>query len=75
MYERPGDIEGQAALRGSAADALLVSGSGLGGATISQKTEVNIHGVSDPHRAADLSIDAQKRVNGDLTRNTASLFH
>jgi hypothetical protein len=75
MYERPGDVEGQAALRGSAADALLVSGSGSGGATISQKTEVNIHGVSDPHRAADLATDAQKRVNGDLTRNTASLFH
>lgn len=35
---------------------------------INQKTEINIHGVSDPNQAGRVVMDNQDRVNGVLTR-------
>lgn len=37
---------------------------------INQKTEINIHGVSDPNQAGRVVLDNQDRVNGVLTRHT-----
>lgn len=75
MYERPADVFGQAAARGAAADTILASQGGGSNLTVAPNTKIDIHGVSDPHKAASLVMDAQGRVNGDLTRNTASMFH
>lgn len=74
-YERPGNVFGEAASRGAAADTILSSQGGGSNLTVSPTTKIDIHGVSDPHKAASLAMDAQSRVNGDLTRNTASMFH
>lgn len=74
-YERPRDVFGQAAARGANADTILASQGGGGNLTVSPTTKIDIHGVSDPKKAASLAMDAQGRVNGDLTRNTASMFH
>lgn len=37
---------------------------------INQKTEINIHGVTDPNQAGKVVLDNQDRVNGVLTRHT-----
>lgn len=37
---------------------------------IHQKTEINIHGVTDPNQAGKVVLDNQDRVNGVLTRHT-----
>lgn len=34
-----------------------------------QKTEINVHGVSDPKAAGNSVLAGQERVNGDMTRN------
>jgi hypothetical protein len=39
--------------------------------SVSQKTDVHIHGVSDPHAAGRAVVAEQDRVNGNLVRNTA----
>jgi hypothetical protein len=74
MYERPADVLGAASNRGAMADTILSSPGAASSVTISHKTENNITGVSDPQKAASLVNDAQRRVNGDIVRNTRSAF-
>lgn len=52
---RPRDADAQAAARGSIAMHL--------------ETEINIHGVTDPHAAGKKAADEQRRVAADATRN------
>jgi hypothetical protein len=42
---------------------------GLASASISQKTEINVHGSGDAHTAARIVTASQDRVNGNLVRN------
>lgn len=37
-----------------------------------QKTDIHVHGSGDPHQTATAVAQQQRRVNGDLTRNTAT---
>lgn len=53
-------------------DTPLTSQGGGVNVTVSHKTENNISGVSDPKKAASLIDESQKRVNGDIVRNTRS---
>lgn len=55
-------------------DTALTSGSPTN-VTISHRTENNISGVSDPAKAASLVNEVQRRTNGDIVRNTKSLFN
>lgn len=75
-YERPKDVMGEALARGDLAkkfyDASLAPSpmqSATASAAISQQTTIHVNGSGDPKRAADLTVEAQKRVNGDLVRN------
>lgn len=54
----------------------VLSSSGGGGAVVSinQRNNISVSGVSDPRKAADMTADAQQRVNGDIVRNTRSVF-
>ncbi len=72
MYERPGDVFGQAGRRGALAqnwsDTVLKSDGGAGDITISPVTHTTITGVSDPKKAADLVGKENDRANGNLVR-------
>lgn len=56
-------------------DNTLTSGGGGANVTISHKTENNITGVSDPKKAASMIDEAQSRTNGNIVRNTKSVFN
>lgn len=75
-YERPAAVFEAARNRGMTAETILGSTGGNGGGnSISHKTEINVSGVSDPKKAASLVDESQKRVNGDIVRNTKSVFN
>lgn len=75
-YERPAAVFEAARNRGMTAETILgANGGGGANVTISHKTENNISGVSDPKKAASLIDESQKRVNGDIIRNTKSAFN
>jgi hypothetical protein len=59
-YERPANAELAAKERGDRA------------VQISQKTDIHVHGVTDPQAAGVDVQRRQNRVNADLTRNFAS---
>ncbi|HWI02396.1 MAG TPA: hypothetical protein VNT52_00960 [Acidimicrobiales bacterium] len=56
------------ALTPSPATAATVAGAG-GAQTISQKTDIHVHGVKDAEGAARATASAQRGVNADLARN------
>lgn len=56
-YERPGDADEQASIRGQAA------------VTIAQKTEINVHGGNAAETGREVASQ-QRQVNADLVRNT-----
>jgi tail lysozyme len=72
LYERPGDVYGQAHARGKQAanwyDVPLTPGAGGANMTVNQKTDIHVAG-SDPKATGDAVAGAQDRVNGDLVRN------
>lgn len=74
MYERPKAVLEAAQNRGAASEAILASDGG-GGSSTTQTNHITVSGVSDPKKAADLVVEGQKRVNGDITRNTASNYY
>jgi hypothetical protein len=49
---------------------LATTNPGPSNVNVNQKTEVNIHGVTDPSAAGRSVVGAQERVNGNLVRNT-----
>ena len=72
LYERPGDVYGQAHARGKQAanwyDVPLTSGAGGTAAMITQKTDIHVT-APDPHAAGTAVASEQSRVNGDMVRN------
>jgi len=56
-YERPRDVDREAAVRGEMA------------AQLNQTTTITVHGASDPTATANAVGDVQSRVNQELTRN------
>jgi hypothetical protein len=62
-YERPANADLAAKERGDRA------------VQISQKTEINVHGVSDPKAAAAETQRRQDRVNSSLTRSFANVVN
>lgn len=74
-YERPRDTQSEARMRADLAqrwfDGGLTPAGGAGGAQvqITQKTDIHVQG-SDAKQTADMVVDAQNRVNGDMVRNT-----
>jgi hypothetical protein len=75
LYEGPRGGAAEAARRGDVAENYArryrLGGDQYagGGATLHQKTDIAIHGVTDPHAAGREVASAQNRVNGDLVRN------
>lgn len=70
-YERPADMNGEAALRGAAATRLAAGGVSAGKKVdINQTTSITITGAGDPARAARDVVTAQNDVNETLIRNT-----
>lgn len=59
-YERPAAVDQEAARRGAAA------------VQLTQKTDIHVHGSSDPNATAQAVAGAQGRVTQDMTRNFAS---
>ena len=76
FYERPANASGEAASRGGQAqhwyNTYLGTQGGSSGATINQKTDIHVHGA-DARDAADKTVSAQDRVNGDIVRNVGAV--
>jgi hypothetical protein len=63
LYERPANLANESALRGRMAANLAAAPS------VSQHTEIHVHGSDDPQATADAVAGAQHRVNSELMRN------
>lgn len=75
FYERPGDADGEAAIRARRASEIFkeTGGNAPAGArapvTISQSTTIHVDGAADAHGTANAVEAVQSRVNSDLVRN------